>query len=45
MHFITTDSQLEIRQNIIYQKQLVEPIRTYWLHSFLLLLIYIGYSF
>ncbi|MDB5195831.1 MAG: hypothetical protein JWP88_201, partial [Flaviaesturariibacter sp.] len=45
MHFITTDSELEIKRNTIYQKRLVVPVRTYWLHSFILLLIYIGYSF
>ena len=40
--FITTTSKLTIKDNRVLQRQVVEPERNYWFHSFILIGIIIG---
>jgi len=42
--FFTTNSKLTIKNDTIWEKQLVLPPPNYWFHSFILLLVIIAFS-
>jgi hypothetical protein len=42
--FITSTSKLTLKNDTIWEKRIVQPEKSYWYHSFILLLIFIGYS-
>ncbi len=42
--FITTTTRLTIINNTIRQKRVIEPPKNYWFHSFILLVLFIGFS-
>lgn len=42
--FITSTSKLTLKNETIWEKRIVQPEKSYWYHSFIFLLIFIGYS-
>ena len=42
--FFTTNSKLTLKNNVIWEKTLVQPPPSYWFHSFLFIIAFLAYT-